>query len=95
MIALQVVRAAEECGTTLAKVVPFEQTISILNPISLTADFPINLAAIKLETKVIQSGTGSSVRAIMPVITPGLVKVNLHFLDDSNFVTCKMSNIEN
>ena len=71
----QVIRAAEECGNTLARVIPPDQSISILNPISLTAEFPINLAAIKMETKVVESSAERDVRMMMPLMIPGLVKV--------------------
>ena len=52
LFCLQVSRAAEECATTLAHSIPAEQCIRVLNPIIQTADYPVNLAAIKMLTKV-------------------------------------------
>ena len=49
-----VVRAAEESAATLATAINSEQCIRVLNPIIQTAEYPVNLAAIKMETKVSQ-----------------------------------------
>lgn len=76
-------RAAEDCGGALAKAISTEQAISILNPISLTADFPINLAAIKLETKVVEAASEANLRTLMPDMIPGLIKVRLSDYDYS------------
>ena len=48
----KVVRSAEECADTLANYIPAEQNVQILNPIIKTAQYPINLAAIKMQNKV-------------------------------------------
>ncbi|KAM6984968.1 CLIP-associating protein 1a [Aplochiton taeniatus] len=47
----EVVRAAEESASTLAGSIHPEQCIKVLCPIVQTADYPINLAAIKMQTK--------------------------------------------
>ncbi len=51
-VVLQVTRAAEECASTLANSIPPEQSVRVLIPIIQTAEFPVNLAAIKMQTKV-------------------------------------------
>ncbi|KAF3842730.1 hypothetical protein F7725_001579 [Dissostichus mawsoni] len=56
-----VVRAAEEAASTLAGSIHPEQCIKVLCPIVQTADYPINLAAIKMQTKGYDN-TESSVR---------------------------------
>ena len=48
----KVVRAAEDTASSIAKSIPPEDCISILSPIILNEQFPINLAAIKMLNKV-------------------------------------------
>ena len=45
-------KAAEECAGTLANVIPPEQSIRILNPLILSSEYPVILAAIKMQNKV-------------------------------------------
>jgi len=51
--------------------------INILNPLSDMAECPMNLAAIKLEEKVIRSATEPVARAVMERVVPTLAKVSL------------------
>lgn len=46
------VRSAEECADTLANYLPPETCVRILNPIISTANYPVSLAAIKMQNKV-------------------------------------------
>ncbi len=55
-----VMRAAEECAETLANSINPEQCVNVLNPIIQTADYPVNLAAIKMQTKVRAQGRAPS-----------------------------------
>ena len=71
----QVLRATDECTSALARVVNTELCIRILNPLSDTAELPINLAAIKLQEKVIRSATESVAHAILDRVVPTLIKV--------------------
>ncbi|XP_035700349.1 CLIP-associating protein 2-like [Branchiostoma floridae] len=48
----EVVRAAEETCSTAANSLQAEQCVRVLCPIVQTAEYPINLAAIKMLTKV-------------------------------------------
>ncbi|KAM4626462.1 CLIP-associating protein 1 isoform 2-T2 [Discoglossus pictus] len=70
----EVVRAAEEAASTLAGSIHPEQCIKVLCPIIQTADYPINLAAIKMQTKVIERITKESLHQILPDIIPGLLQ---------------------
>ncbi|XP_060944454.1 CLIP-associating protein 1a [Limanda limanda] len=70
----EVVRAAEEAATTLAGSSHPEQCIKVLCPIVQTADYPINLAAIKMQTKVIERITKDSLVQLLPDIIPGLLQ---------------------
>ncbi|XP_035030594.2 CLIP-associating protein 1a isoform X33 [Hippoglossus stenolepis] len=70
----EVVRAAEEAATTLAGSIHPEQCIKVLCPIVQTADYPINLAAIKMQTKVIERITKDSLVTLLPDIIPGLLQ---------------------
>lgn len=71
----QVVRAAEEAASTLAGSIHPEQCIKVLCPIVQTADYPINLAAIKMQTKVIERIAKDSLLQLLPDIIPGLLQV--------------------
>uniref|UniRef100_A0A673I5A0 CLIP-associating protein 1-B-like n=1 Tax=Sinocyclocheilus rhinocerous TaxID=307959 RepID=A0A673I5A0_9TELE len=81
----EVVRAAEETASTLAGSIHSEQCIKVLCPIIQTADYPINLAAIKMQTKVIERIPQDSLIQLLPDIIPGLLQythiyyVNKHF----------------
>uniref|UniRef100_A0A8C8JLM4 TOG domain-containing protein n=1 Tax=Oncorhynchus tshawytscha TaxID=74940 RepID=A0A8C8JLM4_ONCTS len=70
----EVVRAAEESASTLASSIHPEQCIKVLCPIVQTADYPINLAAIKMQTKVIERITKESLHQLLPDIIPGLLQ---------------------
>ncbi|XP_041724623.2 CLIP-associating protein 1-B isoform X12 [Coregonus clupeaformis] len=70
----EVVRAAEESASTLAGSIHPEQCIKVLCPIVQTADYPINLAAIKMQTKVIERITKESLHQLLPDIIPGLLQ---------------------
>ncbi|CAL8383763.1 unnamed protein product [Arctogadus glacialis] len=70
----EVVRAAEEASATLAGSIHPEQCIKVLCPIVQTADYPINLAAIKMQTKVIERITKDSLIQLLVDIIPGLLQ---------------------
>ena len=71
----QVVRAAEECAATLASYIPPAQSIRILIPIIQTSMFPINLAAIKMQTKVVELMAAPALTPLLDELMPGLLKV--------------------
>ncbi|KAF4107771.1 hypothetical protein G5714_012135 [Onychostoma macrolepis] len=66
--------AAEETASTLAGSIHSEQCIKVLCPIIQTADYPINLAAIKMQTKVIERIPQDSLIPLLPDIIPGLLQ---------------------
>ncbi|XP_075386335.1 CLIP-associating protein 1 [Tenrec ecaudatus] len=70
----EVVRAAEEAAATLASSIHPEQCIKVLCPIIQTADYPINLAAIKMQTKVVERIAKESLLQLLPDIIPGLLQ---------------------
>ncbi|XP_062302714.1 CLIP-associating protein 1-A-like isoform X13 [Osmerus eperlanus] len=70
----EVVRAAEEAASTLAGSIHPEQCIKVLCPIVQTADYPINLAAIKMQTKVIERIAKDSLPTLLPDVIPGLLQ---------------------
>uniref|UniRef100_A0A9J7YY94 Cytoplasmic linker associated protein 1 n=1 Tax=Cyprinus carpio carpio TaxID=630221 RepID=A0A9J7YY94_CYPCA len=70
----EVVRAAEEMASTLAVSIHSEQCIKVLCPIIQTAGYPINLAAIKMQTKVIERIPQDSLIQLLPDIIPGLLQ---------------------
>ncbi|KAM8788593.1 CLIP-associating protein 1 isoform 8-T8 [Rhynchonycteris naso] len=70
----EVVRAAEEAASTLASSIHPEQCIKVLCPIIQTADYPINLAAIKMQTKVVERIARESLLQLLVDIIPGLLQ---------------------
>ncbi|KAG1937704.1 hypothetical protein F2P79_018132 [Pimephales promelas] len=70
----EVVRAAEEAASTLASSIHPEQCIKVLCPIVQTADYPINLAAIKMQSKVVERIAKESLHQLLPDIIPGLLQ---------------------
>ncbi|XP_036278193.1 CLIP-associating protein 1 isoform X22 [Pipistrellus kuhlii] len=70
----EVVRSAEEAASTLASSIHPEQCIKVLCPIIQTADYPINLAAIKMQTKVVERIARESLLQLLADIIPGLLQ---------------------
>ncbi|XP_051913379.1 CLIP-associating protein 1-B-like isoform X6 [Hippocampus zosterae] len=70
----EVVRAAEEAASTLASSIHPEQCIKVLCPIVQTADYPINLAAIKMQTRAIERVTKEPLLQLLHDIIPGLLQ---------------------
>ena len=68
-------RATDDCTTVLARVIDANVCIDILNQLSDTAECPVNLAAIKMEEKVIRSASQPVARAILIQVVPTLIKV--------------------
>ena len=82
-----VVRAAEACAATMAGVLPTEMVVRVLNPIVKTGDFPVNQAAIKMLTKLVERQSPVSIEPHLSELMPGLLKVltDLFFLFASAF----------
>uniref|UniRef100_A0A8C9WBS3 Cytoplasmic linker associated protein 2 n=1 Tax=Scleropages formosus TaxID=113540 RepID=A0A8C9WBS3_SCLFO len=70
----EVVRAAEETAAMLASSISPEQCIKVLCPIIQTADYPINLAAIKMQTKVMDRLSKETLHQLLPEVVPGLIQ---------------------
>ncbi|XP_077370085.1 CLIP-associating protein 1-B-like [Festucalex cinctus] len=70
----EVVRAAEEAASTLAGSIHPEQCIKVLCPIVQTADYPINLAAIKMQTRAIERVAKEPLHQLLHDIIPGLLQ---------------------
>lgn len=69
------VRAAEEAASMLATSISPDQCIKVLCPIIQSADYPINLAAIKMLNKVIDRLPKDGLHQLLPEIVPGLIQV--------------------
>ncbi|XP_052440368.1 CLIP-associating protein 2 isoform X26 [Carassius gibelio] len=70
----EVVRAAEEAASMLATSISPDQCIKVLCPIIQSADYPINLAAIKMLNKVIDRLPKEGLLQMLPEIVPGLIQ---------------------
>ena len=71
----QVIRAAEETAAMLALSISPDQCVKVLCPIIQSADYPINLAAIKMQTKVVERVPREGLMSLLPEIVPGLIQV--------------------
>ncbi|XP_064644239.1 CLIP-associating protein 1-like isoform X4 [Lineus longissimus] len=76
--AKSVVRAAEDCATTIANTIPSEQCLRVIQPIIKTSEFPISLAALKLENKVVDQMQREMLLRLLPDLTPDLIKACDH-----------------
>ncbi|XP_075872263.1 CLIP-associating protein 2 isoform X16 [Nelusetta ayraudi] len=70
----EVVRAAEEAAVMLAQSISPDQCIKVLCPIIQSADYPINLAAIKMQSKVVERVPRDGLMNLLPEIVPGLIQ---------------------
>ncbi|XP_046398514.1 CLIP-associating protein 1 isoform X12 [Ischnura elegans] len=69
-----VVRAAESCAGTMAAVMPADAVVLVLNLLIKTEDFPVNQAAIKMLTRLVEQRGRIVIEPLLPQIMPGLVK---------------------
>ena len=75
-LALQkVTRAAEECSNLLSRIISPERSHVVLGPLIESEDFPINLAAVKMMTQIVEEAEAATVQSILSQITPSLLKV--------------------
>uniref|UniRef100_A0A3B4BC56 TOG domain-containing protein n=1 Tax=Periophthalmus magnuspinnatus TaxID=409849 RepID=A0A3B4BC56_9GOBI len=70
----EVVRAAEETAVTLASSLVPEQCLKVLCPIVQTADFPVNMAAIKMQTRAVERSSPEALIVLLPDLIPGLLQ---------------------
>lgn len=69
-----VVRAAEACAATMSGLLPPEMVVRVLNPIIKTGDFPVNQAAIKMLSKLVEKQTADTMEPHVGEVMPGLLK---------------------
>jgi len=73
--AWQVTRAAEECAMLLARFIAPDRTIQVLLPMIDSEEYPINLAAIKMMTQLIENSSDDAIVDFLPEMSPTLLKV--------------------
>ena len=61
----------------MSGVLPPEMVVRVLNPIIKTGDFPVNQAAIKMLSKLVEKQTADSMEPHVGEVMPGLLKVSL------------------
>ncbi|XP_071448629.1 CLIP-associating protein 1 isoform X12 [Hetaerina americana] len=69
-----VVRAAESCAGAMAAIMPADAVVLVLNLLIKTEDFPVNQAAIKMLTRLVEQRGHVVIEPLLPQIMPGLVK---------------------
>jgi len=75
----QVTRAAEECAMLLARFIAPDRTIQVLLPMIESEEYPINLAAIKMMTQLIENSGSDAIVDFLPEMIPVLLKVSFRF----------------
>ncbi|CAH8856051.1 unnamed protein product [Trichobilharzia szidati] len=73
-----VIRAAEDCATTVAQNLPQELCLSVLTPLINDPKLHINLPAIKMQMQVIQNSSPELVQESINALIPGLVTACNH-----------------
>ena len=72
-------RAAEECAMLLARFIAPDRTVQVLLPMIDAEEYPINLAAIKMMTQLIENSGSDAIVEFLPEIIPVLLKVSVGF----------------
>lgn len=72
---LQVAAKIDEILKPIASVLPVDLTISILNPVIATGEFPTNLCAIKLLTELVINQSEHITDAHVDTVMPNIAKV--------------------
>ncbi|XP_067686714.1 CLIP-associating protein 1-like isoform X17 [Haliotis asinina] len=72
--AKEVVLSAEACADTLSTAIPAEQCMRILNQIVQTAHYPVILAGIKMQTKVVERLDKEILERMLADVVPGLLR---------------------
>lgn len=70
----EVSRAAEICSAIAANVLPPEQCFRTLKPLIMTGEYPMNQAAIKMLTKLVEQQPKNITAHLLPEIMPPLLK---------------------
>ncbi|XP_067003312.1 CLIP-associating protein 1-B [Anabrus simplex] len=70
----EVVRAAETCAATMGTVLPPDVVVRVLNPLIMTGEYPVNLAAIKMLTKLVENKSREVVEPFLADVMPALIK---------------------
>lgn len=69
-----VLRSAEQCTNTIATTLDPDMVIRILAPVITTADYPMNLGAVKMLTRLVEARGKDPVQLYLPDLMPGLVQ---------------------
>lgn len=77
VLGFQVVRNAESCANTIAMTLAPPMVIRVLAPLIQTGEYPLNLAAIKMLTKLIDCCGRDPVFKYLPDLMPGLIQVTV------------------
>ncbi|XP_046683074.1 CLIP-associating protein 2 isoform X4 [Homalodisca vitripennis] len=70
----EVVRNAESCANTIATTLAPEMVIRVLAPLIQTGEFPLNLAALKMLTRLVEYHGRDPVYNYLPDLMPGLIQ---------------------
>ncbi|XP_068670479.1 CLIP-associating protein 1-A-like isoform X7 [Montipora foliosa] len=74
----EVARVAEEAAGTIAKSLPPDLCLQALSPVLRDAEFPVNLAALKMTMKVVEDIDSETVEENLGELVPGLIRCYDH-----------------
>jgi len=77
---MKVTRAAEECAMLLARFIAPDRTIQVLLPMIESEEYPVNLAAIKMMTQLVENCSNDAIVDFLPEMIPVLLKVLFVFM---------------
>lgn len=69
----EVTRSAEICAPSVVSAIRADNCLRVLTQIVLTAEYPVSLAAIKMQTQVVENAE-VSLEPFLPQIMPGLLR---------------------
>lgn len=71
------VRTAEACANTIATTLAPSMVIRVLAPLIQTGEYPLNLAAVKMLTRLVETCGRDPVYDFLPDLMPGLIQVSM------------------
>lgn len=76
MIVFQVQREIDLMIPRLARVLPLEPTVAILNPVIATGEYPCNLCALKLLTEIVDCQGQEMSEGQLDLLMPNIARVS-------------------
>lgn len=72
-------RAAELCINAMATTMAPDMIIRVLAPLIATEEYPINLASVKMLTRLVENKGSNPVSSYLGDLMPGLIQVKINY----------------